>query len=114
MRLLLQLFALLVLGLNVTGCDREIGAECFDQPDKFAANLQSVAKSSLPEGSTLEQVRQFCVQKRLMIVERDSLMYCTAEAHRALSRCDASLRFEFAKDGTLKAIYVEKPRIKNP
>ena len=114
MKPLFQLLALLALVWGLAGCDKTASTECFDHPDRFAGELEREASTSVPKGAKEDQVRQYCSQKRLLVVERDSLIYCTAEEHRGLSRCDASVDFEMANDRTVRAISVEKPRIKNP
>jgi hypothetical protein len=113
MRLVAQ-FMFVMLVLTLTSCSNGDNAECFDHPDTFAWKLQGEAKASLREGATRSQVIQFCAQKHLAMVQDKPLVYCTAEAHRALSRCDVTLNFDFTNGGTLRSIGVEKPRIKNP
>jgi hypothetical protein len=115
MKPLTQLLALLTLVWGLAGCDNKTAStECFDHPDRFAADLEKDANISVRKGAKEDQVRQYCTQKQLLIVERDSIIYCTAEEYRGLSRCDASVDFELANDRTVKALNVEKPRIKNP
>jgi hypothetical protein len=102
------------LALGLTACNRDANGECFDHPDRFAAELEKDAKTSLQNGATISNVRQFCTQRRLLIVQKDSEVYCTAEAHRGLSRCSSSLEFRFTDDGRLQSISVDEPSFKNP
>lgn len=104
----------LALVFTFSCCSEGANSACFDHPDKFIADLVKDAKSSVRLGATPGEVRSFCTHKRLLVVERDSVTYCTAEAHRGMSRCDASLDFHFSQDHKLTAIDMEKPRIKNP
>ena len=109
-------FALVVLLaalLGFFGCKRTSNL-CFDNPDEYAADLKRQADASLRLGGSDDAVRQFCTTRHLIITQRGTEMYCTAEAHRVLSRCNASLVFEFSPDGSLKRISVTKPEIKNP
>jgi hypothetical protein len=114
MKLCGQLFVLLALVFGLAACDRGSNGECFDHPDRFAAELEKDARTSVQPGATMSEVRQFCVRKRLLIVEKESEVFCTAEAHRGLSRCDVTLDFKFGEGATLASIAIDKPRFKNP
>jgi hypothetical protein len=114
MRLLTPSLVLLGLACCLAACDQFGSKQCFDDPDAFAAQLEKDANASIPKGATVDQVRQYCKQKGLLFVERDFVIYCTAEQHRGMSRCDASVDFELASDRTVRAVSVEEPRIKNP
>ena len=110
----LKCIGLFALVIGSSCCTQGANSDCFDHPDKFIADLLKDAKRSVRAGATASEVRNFCTHKRLLVVEQDSVTYCTAEAHRGMSRCDASLDFRFGRDHKLTTIDTEKPRIKNP
>ncbi len=114
MKLRTSLGIFLTLLLGVMGCRRETNAACFDNPDRFVSDLKESAIASLKPGAKLEQAERFCTERHLTIVHSGSTIYCTAEAHRGLSRCDASLSIEFGQGGELKTITATQPTIKNP